>query len=656
MLLTHSTFGDSGALLLAGLLALAPNAGPAQAPRDSAEMEAKLIAIMRSEAPPDEKALTCKKLAVYGSSAAVPVLAPLLLDERLASWARIALEAIPGEASDAALRSAIPKLQGRLLVGTINSIGVRRDAKAIGELAPKLKDNDSEVASAAAVALGRIGGEQAAATLKGALASSASGTRSAVAEGCVRCAELFLAESQSAPAIELYDLVREAELPKQRILEGTRGAILARKDEGIPLLLEQLHSNDKDRFQIGLRAARELPGSKATEVLAAELQRAPAERQPLLLLALADRGDDQAMPTIFQAARTGPQKLRLTAVRILDRLGRPASVPVLLAVAAGNDPELTQAALVAITRMPGNDLDAKLLEHLGSATGRTRQVLIEIAARRQIPGAIPMLERGAEDPDPAIRSSSVQGLGALGGTDQVNDLVKLFSTAQNDKQRQDLEAALLAISARLGNGCAQSLLPLVRNEDSSLRKVGLHALASAGGMEALGAVKRAVEDRDQSVQDEAVRTLSTWPNTWPEDDAIAEPLLNLARASKKPNYQALAMRGYLQFLEGDKKLKGDEKIAKVHEALPLMNRPEEKRAAIAVVQSVHSSAALETLVALAGDPGLTEDACSAIVEVAARNVPGVSGQARRQALQVPLEKSANPETKKKAQEALARIR
>ena len=55
-------------------------------------------------APPAEKALACKQLAIYGAKDAVPALAPLLSDPELASWARIALEAIPGPAADAALR------------------------------------------------------------------------------------------------------------------------------------------------------------------------------------------------------------------------------------------------------------------------------------------------------------------------------------------------------------------------------------------------------------------------------------------------------------------------------------------------------------------------------------------------------------------------
>jgi HEAT repeat protein len=56
------------------------------------------------------------------------------------------------------------------LVGVINSIAVRRDAQAVNALVEKLKDSDPDVASAAAVALGRIGGEQAAQTLEKSLA------------------------------------------------------------------------------------------------------------------------------------------------------------------------------------------------------------------------------------------------------------------------------------------------------------------------------------------------------------------------------------------------------------------------------------------------------------------------------------------------------
>jgi HEAT repeat protein len=642
-------------LTLTVTVCVANRASSAQAPVNSAEKERELIAVLQSGAPASEKAVPCKLLAVYGSDAAVPALAPLLMDEKLASWARIALEAIPGESASEALRAAVPKLQGRLLVGTINSIGVRHDSKAIGELASRLKDPDPEVASSAAVALGRIGGPSAASALKGSLSAVNSEVRTAVAEGCIRCAEQFLAAGQPTEAIELYDLVRKADVPKQKTLEAIRGAILARKDAGIPLLVEQLRSSDKALFQIGLRVARELPGTKATRTVVDEMHRAVPDRQPMLLLALADRGDDSAMPEILESARTGPKKLRIVAVGILDRMGKLSSVPVLIDVASGNDPELSQAALVALTRMPGTELDTQILRDLETANARTRLVLIQLSARRQVQGAIPLVVKDCQSTDQTTRSAAVQALGSLGGTAQVSDLVKLFSGAQNEKQRQDLEDALLAISSRLGAGCAQSLLPLTQSQDTSVRKVTLHALASAGGADALTAVKAAVDDPDESVRDEAVRTLSTWPNTWPEDETIAEPLLNLAKASKKSSYRVLAMRGYLQFLQGDKKLSGGEQLAKVQEAMPLLGRPEEKRSAIAIVQSVPTGAALKMQVALASEPEVTEDACSAIVDMIGHKMSGVPGEAKRQALETVVEKSKNEDTRKKATQALAQI-
>src|SRR5438132_7881072 len=142
-----------------------------------ATKERELIQVLNSKAPPEKKAITCKQLAIYGNEEAVPALAPLLADAELASWARIALEAIPGPATDDALRKAMGKLQGRLLIGTINSIGYRRDAKAVNALAKKLKDSDAEVASASAVALGHIGGAKASKTLERLVANAPAGVR-----------------------------------------------------------------------------------------------------------------------------------------------------------------------------------------------------------------------------------------------------------------------------------------------------------------------------------------------------------------------------------------------------------------------------------------------------------------------------------------------
>jgi len=645
----------------AALLALFIGAPVFQAARaaDSAHPqrynEQELIGVLTSGAPSAEKAITCKRLAVFGSEAAVPALAPLLLDPQLASWSRIALEVIPGPAADAALRQAIDKTQGLLLVGVINSIGVRRDANAISPLAAKLKDPDAQVAAAAAVALGRIGGAQPAKVLKDALASAPVAVRSAVAEGCIRCAEHFLADGKAGDAVRLYDAVRKAEVVKQKRLEATRGAILARQSGGVSLLVEQLRSPDKAFFQIGLTTGRELPGSKATKAVAAELQQASPERQPMLLFALAGRDDPAAMPAIFNAAKTGPKALRLAAITVLDLSGKPASAPVLLQVAAEGDPDLTPAAVAALARISGTEVDKEILDQVQHGRGKERQVAIELAGRRRVEGAVPAIVTCAQDPDPAIRHAAVQALGDVGGEAQVADLVGLLQKTKDAKERSEIETALLSISGRIGPGCSQNLKTLAANSDSGLRIVALHALASAGGAEALACVAAATTDKDESVQDEAVRTLANWPNTWPEDQAVAEPLLTVAKSASKPSHQVLASRGYLQFLEGDKKLGADIKLAKVKQIMPLIQRPEEKQLAIAVLHGAPSTEGLEMLVVFAGDEAVAEAACAAIVDVAGKNQQGVSSDGRQKALQAVIDKTGNDVTKRKAEAALKKL-
>jgi hypothetical protein len=201
--------------------------------------EPELLAVLRSDAPEADKAITCKRLAIKGSPAAVSDLAKLLDNERLASWARTALEAIPGPEADAALRNAAGTLSGLQLVGVINSIGVRRDAAALPMLQAKLTDADTEVSAAARHAIGAIGTTQAAAILTKAMAPPG-GSQDATAQAGVVCAERLLASGKKTEALALYDAIRKAGVSEQRVAEATRGAILTRGLDGIPLLLETL--------------------------------------------------------------------------------------------------------------------------------------------------------------------------------------------------------------------------------------------------------------------------------------------------------------------------------------------------------------------------------------------------------------------------------
>jgi HEAT repeat protein len=644
-------------VLLASVLGL----GLAQSSSQAAERqpttppkESDLIKILQSDASPAEKAITCKRLAIYGGKDAVPALAPLLIDPELTSWARIAIEAINDPSADDALRAAAPKAQGRVLVGIINSMGVRRDSKAVTQLAEKLKDSDTAVASAAAEALGHIGGSEAARALEAALSSQQAQVRSAAAYGCVLCSERLVADGKASDAAALCDKVRSANVPKQRQFEAVRGAILARGTAGIPLLVEQLKSPDMGFFSIGVRTARELPGREVTQAVARELDQANPDRQIPLLLALADRTDAAVMPKVLEVAERSPKALRMTALGLLDRYRDLACVPVLLNGATDNDAEIARIAKTILGRLGGKEVDADLLARLRLASGKMRQALLELAGQRRIQAAVPMVMQSTEDSDISVRRAALDAVTVLGTEQQVAGLVHMLSATPNADERDDIERALSGVCRRNGARCLPDVLPLAKTGDAALRKMGLRALSSIGGSEALGVVKGAMNDSDEGIRDEAVNLLSTWPNTWTEDSEVAEPLLALVKSARKPSYQVQALRGYLQYIEDTKSLSNEDKVTKLKEVLALTKGADEKRQVVSVAGTLPTPAALELLMGLAKDNEIAEEAYASAAKVASDRK--LDKELRRTTLQTIVEKTQNEATKKKASDDLKRIR
>ncbi len=612
-----------------------------------------VVVLQSATAGKPEKAIACKQLAIYGSAAAVPALAPLLRDAELASWARIALEAIPGPAADRALRDALGQTGGLLQVGVINSIGVRRDAGAVEGLAALLVGADVQVASAAAIALGHIGGELAAQALEGVLTRVDGEVKDSVAEGCILAAEAFMSSGRAGDAVRLYDRVRGLDVFKPRVLEATRGAILARGEAGLPLLREQLESGDKEFLSVGLRTARELEGEVVTRALVEAVKSGGVDRQGLILMALGDRRDGVVIPAVTEFARSGGPELKVVAVGILERKGDLGSLPVLLEAAVDADKGVADAARTSLARFGGFEVDARLMERMRGAEGALLQVLIELSGVRGIEKAVPVVAPYAASENAGVRSAALGTLGALGGVAQLPALVDLMPWATRPKDRAEMEKAIVSIAGREGAEATGALLPLLASGNRQARMAGLHALAAAGGEQALGAVVKAVSDGEEAVQDEAVRTLASWPNTWPGDGLVAGPLLDLAKNGRKPAHKVQGLRGYLAAVKEDRSLNDAAKLESVKSVMSMVERAEERRQVISVLSGVATVDSLEMLIGLSEDSETAEEACVAIVNIAGGPRLGSAGaEVRKRALQAVLERSKDERTLRKARELL----
>jgi HEAT repeat protein len=579
----------------------------------SSENEPELIAVLRSDAPAADKALACKHLAIYGSSEAVPDLARLLTDESLASWSRIALEVIPGPEADEAMRKAMDSVHGRLLVGVINSIGVRRDAGAVNSLIGRLQDPDAEIASAAAVALGRIGDSAAAQTLRQALVDSPAEVRSAVAEGCVLCAERCLSEGNAIKAAEIYDDVRKADVPRQRTLEAARGAILARKQDGIPLLLEQIESPDEGLFQAALSTAREFPGNKVDEALAAALVRTPPERAALLILAMADRTDTVDLSAILEAAGHGPKQVRIAAIGALGRVGDATCVSPLLEIALEPDAELVRTAKTALAELPDENVDKDIVARLAEARGKPFSLLIEIVGQRRIQ-ATAVLEKALDHSDPTVRSAALTSLGNTVPAESLSVLISQVVDPNHPDDALVARQALKTASIRMPDreACAMELATAIERSSSSTQSALLEILGAMGGTRALDTIGTAAKSVDPQLQDVSSRLLGQWMTI----DA-APVLLDLAKTAPDDKYQIRALRGYIRIAR-QFNMSEQQRVEMCRNAFEVARQPAEQKLVLEVLKRYPNPEMLKLAFQAVQIPELKDEATQATLAIAQR--------------------------------------
>ncbi len=577
----------------------------------SMEKESDLIGVLKSESSPGDKAIACKRLAIFGTAEAAPELAKLLSNEQLAAWARIALEAIPGPKVDETLRKATESLQGRLLVGIINSIGVRRDAGAVESITPKLKDKDVEVASAVAVALGRIGNAAATQTLRQAIVTSSEGVRSAVAEGCVLCAEKALRDGNTTLAAAIYDDVRKADVSKQRVVEATRGAILARKQDGLPLLLENLRSPDKVLFQLAIQTAREMSGREIDNALATELTTAKPDRAVLVIQAMADRKETVSLPAIAKAASVGPKEVRLSAIAALGRVGDMSSVSSLLGIAGETDAELAEAAFNALAELPDPNVAKDILGRLPKAEGSMLTALIKVVGQRRIE-ATQELVKSLKNADKSVRAAAFKSLGT---TVPPQGLDVLISQVVTPSVAEDLEVAKLALktaAVRMPDreACATQLAKTMEASALPTKVVLLDIIGAVGGTKALEAISAAAKGETPELRDVGSRVLGEWLTY----DA-APVLLDLVKSGPSDKFQGRLFKGYLR-MAGQFARNQPERVDMCTEAFAVARQVGEQKQVLELIKKFPDVETLKLAIKAMQVAELKEDAVQTALAIA----------------------------------------
>ncbi len=198
-------------------------------PAELKKIEKSLLGVLASDATRAGKQYVCRELSIIGSDQSVPVLAKMLTGEETSDMARYALERIPGTAVNDALRRALRKAKGKPKVGIINSLGQRRDKRAVRALGRLVGNSDKTIAAAAAAALGHIADSRATEALSAAKDKTSGKLRMLVLDSYLRCADQLVAEGNKAKALAIYKGLQKEGMPKPIRTAALRGMLSAAK-------------------------------------------------------------------------------------------------------------------------------------------------------------------------------------------------------------------------------------------------------------------------------------------------------------------------------------------------------------------------------------------------------------------------------------------
>jgi HEAT repeat protein len=566
----------------------------------------KLTGLLSSDATVEARQVACRQLSLIGSGAEASRLAMLLEDKDLGYFARQALERIPAPEAEAALLSALGFNTGEVRVGIINSLAARRSREAVPELSKLAGDSDAATAGACFDALGRIGGEHAAATLLAAEGKIPAPLKPRLSVALLICVEGMVGavQTQQASAI-LEKLTGPEQLPFIR-MAAFAAHIKALGEKGAEMVIAALSGDDEVLQKAAIRALRSTaqPASLAYAV-AGRIERLPVSSRVQAIVWLGECRDPAAQSALIKAASSSVPAVRQAALTALGLAGNASAIRTLTGIAAEGSDEDKRLVAESLVRLRGSDVDSAIIAALKVAPLAEQRELIRGLEVRQTKAAVPALFELAGGKEAAIRHAAIAAVGKLGDAAACAGLIRLMQA-----NPQDTVSSMAEICRR--EATAEPMLTALATVAPPGKAALLEALGSMGGAQALAAVRAELKAEDAEVRVAAVRALANWPDAAPLDDLAA-----LASTTTDARSKALALRG-VAHLAPLAKDRPREAVNIITGAMKTGGAPSEQKALLAALGEIPDAAALKALHASLNDPALASEAKAAMDQIQER--------------------------------------
>jgi HEAT repeat protein len=580
-------------------------------------LEEQMARFLQTEATLAAKQFICQQLWIIGSDLSLPVLQTLLADPKTAEIACYALRSNPAPKAGDVLRSTLPQASDSEKIRIINVLGERREAQSLEPLLKWIASPNLELAQSAAVALGKIGGPEAAQVLARARRAAAPDLSRTATWAYLQCAETLILRGQADAARSIYEeLMRPEESNLTR-----RGALLGLMrlggDKALDRVLSILQGTDGWLKAAAIANSDLLPGQGATAALAKALPRLGPADQVLMISALVRRKDPAVKPTITALMESKEPKVRLAALEALGTIGDAADVKTLLrALTAPVSPDASSATVRSLRQIQGAGVDEALLAGLTTLSPPARPALIQVLSDRRIQSATPLLLGQTRDPNAGVRQAAYIALGKLAEAKDLPALLESLLGQPDDAATQEAERAVVAVANKITdeNRRTDPVLAALNREEQDTRKcVLLGILGGIANEPARQAIQRSLDYNSEQIQLTAIRELAAWPNP------TALPILETVwqNPDRNKTHRVLAFRGYLRLLGLPAAGRpADQTLAMFNKAKSFATETTDQKLLLSSLSKLSSPGALQLAASYLDDKTVAEEAALATVQIA----------------------------------------
>ena len=580
------------------------------------QLEAGLVQLLSPGSTYEAQEFACTQLGIIGSKTALPALSHLLKSDQTAGIACLALTTYPAGKADEILRAAVPTASGIARIQIINTIGDRRDSRAVKLLAPLTSDADLSVARAAIVALGKIADQAAWQAIVALPKDAQPDLQPAITEATLRSAEARAAARDAKAAKALYEGLLAPSQPTYVRRAAIDALLRLDKAQAQQRMLEVLHGSDAALKPVAIANVRALPSGNASAVFAAELPNLTELEQVWMIDSLAARADKTACTAIGNSLASPHAAVRREAIDALGRIGGTWCVPLFArALASSTDTDerrAIQSALIVL--LGGGQTDRAIIAALKNSSGGTRALLVTAIARREGPTANMLLLAEAGQSDPAVATAAFRALSKTAGSKELTPLLELLTHVGDAEVRAEAESATAQAIARTKNpanrsSAVKAAQGWAQSVDSQIALLGL--LPACGDDDALKALKAATVGSDTRLRAAAVRALADWPDISGWETMVAvyhQPISEAARG--------LIMRGLVRLVGEENAHPNAKLIAHYRELLAAARSDADLRLILGALGGAAHPQALQLALPLLDNTGVRAEAEAAVKKIA----------------------------------------